>query len=119
MNDAIQRALDTERTIDITTVGRHSGRPRRIEMWFHQVGGQVYITGSPGTRDWYANVLANPGFTFHLKQSVSADLAARAVPITDRTAKREILEVITERVNSSRTLEDWLDASPLIRVEFA
>ena len=32
MEPGIRRALETERTIDITTTGRTSGRPRRIEM---------------------------------------------------------------------------------------
>lgn len=118
MNDTIQHALDTERVIDITTTGRRSGEKHRIEIWFHQVDGECYITGLPGNRDWYANLLADPKFTFHLKQSVDADLPARAVPITDPDEKRPILEVVTERVNSKRPLDEWVARSPLVRVEF-
>ncbi len=78
MDEAVQRALERYRTIDITTTGRNSGHPRRKEIWFHNIGGRLYITGTPGSRDWYANRVANPQFTFHLKRSVQADLAARA-----------------------------------------
>lgn len=60
IDDKIRRALQTDDTIDITTVGRKSGEPRRIEIWFRQVDGRIYITGTPGTRDWYANLLHNP-----------------------------------------------------------
>ena len=74
MDEAIVRALaigpdssPAERTIDITTVGRRSGIPRRIEVWFHRVDGHWYITGVPGPRSWYANLRANPRFTLHLK----------------------------------------------------
>src|SRR5204863_4014024 len=90
-DERIRGALETDRAIDITTIGRRSGQPRRIEMAFHNLDGQVYITGTPGKRDWYANLVAHPNFTFHLKRSVTADLPARATPITDPAAKRAIL----------------------------
>src|SRR6185503_17815302 len=63
MESRVRRALETERTIDITTTGRTSGRPRRIEMWFHNLDGRLYLTGTPGSRDWYANLLRHPAFT--------------------------------------------------------
>ena len=69
MQQAVQQALAQNLTIDITTTGRNSGRPRRIEIWLHTVDGRLYITGSPGRRDWYANLLAQPCFIFHLNRS--------------------------------------------------
>ena len=118
MDEKIQRALETDMTIDITTAGRGSGQPRRIEIWFHNIDGVIYITGTPGKRDWYANLLAEPSFAFHLKESVQADLEAVAVPITDEAAKRAVLGVVVERVNSTKPLDDWVARSPLVRVEF-
>jgi hypothetical protein len=60
MDERVQQALARDRTIDITTRGRKSGQLRRTEIWFHQIDGQVYITGTPGRRDWYADLLAPP-----------------------------------------------------------
>jgi hypothetical protein len=79
----VRQALAEDRTIDISTIGRRSGLPRRIETWFYRVDDHIYLTGSPGRRDWYANLLQNANFTFHLKRSVVADLPATATPITD------------------------------------
>ena len=76
MDEPSQRALENDRTIDITTTGRNSGQPRRIEIWRYRYDGRTFLSGSPGTRDWYANLLANPEFTFHLKRSAQADLPA-------------------------------------------
>jgi hypothetical protein len=118
MEAQIERALETDLTIDITTKGRVSGESRRIEIWFHNVDGAIYITGTPGKRDWHANLLVEPSFTFHLKESVQADLAAVAIPITDEAVKRRVLAVVVERVNSTKTLDDWVANSPLVRVEF-
>ena len=119
MNEQVRQALVRDRTIDITTTGRTSGLPRRIETWFYRVGDRVYLTGSPGRRDWYANLLANPAFTFHLKKSVKADLPARAAPITDPDARRAVFLPILQDLGQPGNLDAWLAGSPLMAVTFA
>ncbi len=119
MNTAIQQALAHDRVIDITTIGRKSGQPRRIEIWFHNVDGRRFISGLPGQRDWYANLVAHPNFTFHLKESVQADLPARATPITEKSQRRKILAAIIQKLDSPQDLETWVAASPLVEVIFA
>ena len=91
IDDRIRRALSRGHLIDITTTGRRSGWPRRIEVVFHNFGGRLFISGRPGRRGWYANLVAHPGFTFHLKGPVKADLPAIARPITDLAERREVL----------------------------
>lgn len=118
MDEDVQRGLSRDRTIDITTTGRTSGAPRRIETWFHLVDDRYYLTGSPGRRDWYANLVANPDFIFHLKETTRADLPARAAPITDPAPKRAILEIITGRIGQSANLDEWVKGSPLVEVIF-
>src|SRR3982074_3584632 len=101
VDDAVLRALAigpdssrAERTIDITTAGRRSGIPRRVEVWFHSVDGHWYITGVPGPRSWYANLRADPRFTVHLKHGVKADLPATANPVDEQTRRRVITAVL-------------------------
>src|SRR5436190_7892050 len=72
--------LAEDRTVDITTTGARSGKPRRIETWTWIAEGTVYLTGSPGRRDWYANLKANPELVLHLKRGEPIDLPARARP---------------------------------------
>lgn len=116
MDEQIRHALEHDRTIDITTIGRTSGQPRRIEIWFHNIEGEIYITGLPGKRDWYANLLAHPDFTFHLKQTVVADLPARATPITDAHERRELFGRALAAMNRAGELDAWVAESPLVRV---
>ena len=118
MDEAVKQALQRDRTIDITTRGRKTGQSRRTEIWFHNVEGHLYITGTPGRRDWYANLLAHPEFTFHLKQSIRADLLARATPILDKAQRREIIAAIHQKLSGTRDLQAWVEGSPLVGVAF-
>jgi deazaflavin-dependent oxidoreductase (nitroreductase family) len=117
MSEQVQRALANDRTVDITTIGRRSGQPRRIEIWFHNLDGRIYISGRPGMRGWYANVVAHPDFEFHLKESAEADIRARAHPITDPAERRRVLSGVLAGIGREGALEDWVDHSPLIEVE--
>ena len=121
INDpTVAAALANDLIIDITTTGRASGEPRRLEIWYHVVEGRYYITGRPGPRSWYANLLANPQLTFHLKQSAQADLPATARPVTDPNEKRAVFlnaQKLSEYINT-QNVQDWIDASPLIEVTF-
>jgi deazaflavin-dependent oxidoreductase (nitroreductase family) len=117
MDEAVKEALERDRTIDIITTGRKTGQPRRKEIWFHNLDGRLFITGTPGRRDWYANLLANPEFTFHLKQSVRADLPARAKPILDQASRWDIMAAINQKLGRSGELDAWVEGSPLVEVE--
>jgi len=108
-------AVRENRTIDITTTGARTGQPRRIETWAWPLGDVLYLTGSPGRRDWYANLKAHPELTLHLKRGVAADVPARARLIEDPTERRD---VFTRMLADSRyDLEEWIDRSPLVEVE--
>jgi deazaflavin-dependent oxidoreductase (nitroreductase family) len=109
-------ALARNRTIDITTTGAKSGRPQRLEIWAWVADGTVYLTGSPGRRDWYANLKENPEFTFHVKRGLQLDLPARARPIEDPVERRDVL---TRVLAGSYDLEGWITGSPLVEVEFS
>jgi deazaflavin-dependent oxidoreductase (nitroreductase family) len=117
--EAIDSALGRGHTIDITTTGRASHRPRRLEIVFHNIDGRIFISGipSPRRRSWIANLDADPNFTFHLKGKVAADLPATARIIGDEKERREILPHIA-RNWGRKDLEQMVSYSPLIEVTF-
>ena len=135
MDERIRRALAitpaspaSARTVDISTTGARTGRTRRIEIWFYRVDGEIYLTTQPVVRSWYANLLANPEFTFHLKNGVRADLRATAEPVSDVEERRRIFAAIVDDLNQplhrgylSQPVEpvaDWVAGSPLMHITF-
>ncbi len=120
MDEKVLNALHTDRVVDITTTGRKSGQPRRIEISLIYVDDETYVlSGAPGPRSWRANLLANPEFTVHVKRSAQADLPARAVEVTDEAARRDLVARMskwdTKRADIDQ--ETWVKGSPLMKVE--
>jgi deazaflavin-dependent oxidoreductase (nitroreductase family) len=118
MDESVGRALAHSGIIDITTTGRRSGEPRRIEIAYHAISGRIYISGQPRAdkkRAWLFNLEANPKFTFHVKGAVTADLPATARVITDETERRAVLEHVA-RAWKRTDLEEMVAHSPLIEV---
>ncbi len=104
-------------TVDITTTGRQSRQPRRIEIWMFEVGGRYVITGTPGPRDWYANLLAEPALTVHLDQGV--ELAAVASPVRDVNFRRSVFTAPhTSWYLTQTALDDLIATSPMVELSF-
>lgn len=133
VDPAVSRALAitpessrAERTIDITTIGARSGLPRRIEIWLQRVDGRWFLSGMPARRSWYANLLANPRFTVHLKHGVRADLPATAKPVDEPTRRRVITEVLAAQDRPHlvvpglprQRFDVWFAHSPLVEIIF-
>lgn len=134
MEEAVRWALAIDksssardRTVGITTIGRRSERPRRIEIWFYRADGKIYLSSQPAKRSWYANLRANPAFTFHLKNGVRADLPATAKPVVDEAERRRIFTQLVDDLNQPSNpgriaqpthVEDWVAGSPLMEISF-
>jgi len=120
VDEGIRAALSRGGRIDITTTGRRSGEPRRIEIVFHRIDGRTWISGipSPRKRAWLANLEAEPRFTFHLKGPVAvADLPATARVVDDPLERRPILERVAQAWRRT-DIDRMVEQSPLIEGVF-
>ena len=120
MLDAVRQQLADDPTIDITTTGSRSGLARRIEIWMMVVDGRFFITGTPGRRDWLANLRAQPAMTVHLRlEDGAVDLAARATEVTDEHTRRQVLEHLTTSwYRGQAALDDLFATAPMVEVSF-
>jgi deazaflavin-dependent oxidoreductase (nitroreductase family) len=117
VSDVVSAELADDPTIDITTIGRRSGSPRRIEIWMLEVDGRFFITGTPGRRDWLANVIARPQLTLHLKRHARVDLPASAAVVTDAALRRRVLEHAAARWYRSQVdVERLVAEAPMVEI---
>lgn len=107
--------LAARRTIDLTTFGRKTGLPRRIEIWWFHVDGRFVITGTPGRRDWLANVIANPTVVVHVD---GVDIEGTARVVEDAELRRMVFTQPSTRWYSTQVELDRLVATaPMIELQ--
>ncbi|SDO69985.1 deazaflavin-dependent oxidoreductase, nitroreductase family [Pedococcus dokdonensis] len=116
MDKDIRSALHRSQVIDLTTTGRRTGQPRRIEIFMHDEDGLLFITGMPRAdrvRDWIRNIEADPRVVVHLKKGIEADLPARARVVTDPDERRPMIEAAARRWGRT-DIPTMMEHSPLI-----
>jgi deazaflavin-dependent oxidoreductase (nitroreductase family) len=122
MDPTVLAALGHSQTIDITTIGRRTGEPRRIEIALHNLGGRLVISGMPRpghVRAWLRNVNSNPKVILHLKgPGATADVEGTAREITDPAERRELIEAVA-RAWRRTDIEVMMAHSPLMEVTVA
>ena len=80
---------------DVTTVGRRTGRPHRVEIWFGVIDDTMYlISGNGDGADWYRNAVANPTVTVDL---AGHTFSAIARPVADADERRRVGDVMAAK----------------------
>ncbi|NND83694.1 MAG: nitroreductase family deazaflavin-dependent oxidoreductase [Acidimicrobiia bacterium] len=101
-------------TVDLTTWGRKSGLPRRIEIWMVRVGSRYYITGTPGRRDWLANVQSRAEAIIHAGR---ADVSCSVREVTEEAERRTVMEAAASHwYRTQRDLSDLVASAPMIEL---
>jgi deazaflavin-dependent oxidoreductase (nitroreductase family) len=116
VDENTKNALQHSQIIDLTTIGRRSGQPRKIEIFLHVDDGVLFITGIPQadrTRDWIHNIAADQHVVVHLKQSLVADVPATARVVTDPAERRPLIEAAARRWDRT-DVDEMVAHSPLI-----
>ena len=106
--------LAKHRTIDLTTVGAKSGLPRRIEIWWFRFEGRFIITGTPGKRDWLANIRSNSDIIVHVG---GEDLRGVAIEVDDPDFRQRFFADGETRWYASQSqLEQLVTAAPMVEI---
>jgi deazaflavin-dependent oxidoreductase (nitroreductase family) len=103
----------------LTTVGRVSGRPHEIEIWFALDARTLYMLAGAGTSaDWVKNLQRNPQVSVRIAGAVCAgDARIVADAAEDALARR--LVVAKYQPRDSDDLTDWGRTALPVAVELA
>ena len=75
-----------------TTIGRRSGNPHEIEIWFGVIDDTLYlICGNGPTADWYRNALADPAVTMRIADQIRPGIARDVVDPAERRRVGELM----------------------------
>lgn len=99
--------LQRERVLDLTTVGRKSGLPRAIEIWFVVYQQRLYILAEHGLKaQWVRNIRVNPEVSIRIKER---RFVARG-RILDKARNRQEWQAVADL---SRKKYGWGDGLPV------
>ena len=90
----------------LTTIGRRSGKPHRIEIWFGvEAGGIFLMSGGKDQSDWVKNVIANPTVTIEIAGDT---YTGRARILSDETSDDQFARsLLVEKYQKDKELEKW------------
>ena len=88
-------------TLELTTIGRKSGQPRTVTIWF-VYDDRLYVqSGQDGRTDWYQNLLKTPAVTLKVGER---ELHGRATPIDDAAETARVHELFRQKYLRARIM---------------
>lgn len=102
----------------LTTIGRVSGKPHEIEIWFAFHGNTLYmLSGGRGRSDWVKNIRSNPAVRVRIGGAEVAGTARVVEAGTDEDALARRLLQSKYQPSYGSDLSEWARASLPIRVD--
>jgi deazaflavin-dependent oxidoreductase (nitroreductase family) len=108
----------SEPYVYLTTIGRRTHRPHRIEIWFAVQDGDVYLlAGGRERSDWVRNLQANPQVTVELGNETHAGTARVLQPgtVEDQRAR----ELLVGKYRAGDNLDEWGRTALPVVIEFS
>ncbi len=103
----VSSMLDQDEYLYLTTIGRVTGQPREIEIWFVESEGKFYILAEHHRQaQWVKNILRNP----RVHVSVGANTFVATARVLDETRDRDAYEIAQRLM---REKYDWGNGLPV------
>jgi deazaflavin-dependent oxidoreductase (nitroreductase family) len=92
----------------VTTTGRVSGRPHKIEIWFSLNNSTLYLlSGGMDRSDWVKNMRANPSVVVRIGNRTFAGVARFVLDALEETQARHMLATKYQGWREGRKLSGW------------
>jgi deazaflavin-dependent oxidoreductase (nitroreductase family) len=107
----------------LTTIGRKSGEPREIEIWYGLIGRTVYMLSGSGQDDrgpkahWARNIVANPAVTVRIEGVTYPGTGRIVARDTKEDAAARALVVPKYQPASSGDLTNWGRTAVVVAVD--
>jgi len=83
-----------QRNVQLTTIGRRSGKPHTVPVWFVVDGDRIYLSTLDPSRDWVRNTKKNPEVRFDFGGTV---LAGQLRTVTDPALDTKIRQALRDK----------------------
>lgn len=96
----------------LTTKGRVTGKPHRIEIWFGMDGGSLYLlSGGRNASDWVKNLKKEPNVKVRVARQTFTALARIVTNAAEDEKARQLLAAKYYNWRQGRRLNSWARTS--------
>ena len=115
--DNFKKALKSIDEIQLTVIGRNSGRKTSRPVWFVLEGDTLYLLPVMGSdTEWYKNVLENATIGLTAK---TITVTAMARPITDPAKVRDVVEKFRDKYGAGEVSKYYSKFDVAVEVPLA
>jgi deazaflavin-dependent oxidoreductase (nitroreductase family) len=92
----------------VTTKGRVTGKPHRIEIWFGAHGSTIYLLSGGGhDSDWVKNMKADPAVDVRIGRTRLAGAARLVSDASEERRARELVAAKYYKWSEGKKMNDW------------
>ena len=102
----------------LTTTGRASGQPHRIEIWFIAHDDGAYLLSNSVEADWYRNLVATPSVGLEIAGELRETSARPVDPSDPANAIVRPAMVAKYQTGYDNDLQEWSETASLVRVDW-
>jgi deazaflavin-dependent oxidoreductase (nitroreductase family) len=109
--------LQKEKFAYLTTIGRKTGRPHSVELWFSASAGKIFLSHEGDETDWMRNIIRNGRVRIRIGR---VNLEADATILKDGEPKELGKKALYEKYYGpapKATIDDWFELSTIIELK--
>ena len=112
----LQRLADEEYCY-LTTIGRVSGRPHEIEIWFVVRGSSIYLLSGSHSSDWLKNLRKEPAVTVRIAGQVFSGTARLVTDGEEEMTVRYRMAEKYQEWEEGKKLSEWARTAQVVGVD--
>ena len=102
----------------VTTIGRRTGRPHTIEIWFGERDGTLYLLSGGGDRsDWVRNMKVEPRVSLRIAGDERPGVARFVDDPDEDAAARRLLATKYQSWREGRPLSRWASTALVVAID--
>lgn len=116
MQPEILDTLRKEKFAHLTTDGRKTGKPHRVELWFSLGAGKIFLSHEGDHTDWMRNITKNKRVHIQIgRLDVEAEAMILKEGVSNELGKTSLYEKYYGPAPKA-TIDDWFELSTIIEL---
>jgi len=100
-----------------TTIGRVTGNPHEIEIWFGLNESTLYLMSGDGKSDWVKNLKKNPAVTVRITKQTFNAIARLVTDQNEELLARTLLADKYQERESDDSLSEWARTALVVALD--